>query len=71
MATQYRHLASLIEKCRYEVNDVDKQIELLQQINLSLPRSIRIKLPSLITNDYVDKALDRIEERLLRRTVTV
>jgi hypothetical protein len=69
MVSQYHHLASLIKKCRYEEKDVDRQIELLQQINRALPESIRIKLPSLITNDYIDKALNVIEENLLQRAV--
>lgn len=63
-------ISSLIRKCRYENNnhnDVDGRIELLQQINSSLPKSIRIKMPSLITDDYVDKALDIIEERIIRK----
>jgi hypothetical protein len=62
--SQYRQLSSLIRDCRYEDNDVDRQIELLQEINLRLPKSIRVRLPSLITNDYVAKALDIIEERV-------
>ena len=63
---QYHHqmLLSLIQKCRYE-NNVDRQINLLRQINSELSESIRIRLPSLITDDYVGRALDIIEERIL------
>ena len=43
---------------------MDIQAELLEQINGALPKSLRIQLPSLITNDYVAKALDIIEDRL-------
>lgn len=57
-------LLSLIQKCRYE-NNVDRQINLLRQINSELSESIRIRLPSLITDDYVGRALDIIEERIL------
>lgn len=37
---------------------------MLENINSRLPRSQKLKLPSLITNDYVHKALDMVEERL-------
>jgi hypothetical protein len=36
---------------------------MLQKLNNSLPRDIRLQLPSLITNAYIRKALDIIEER--------
>ena len=57
-------LASLIRQCRYEI-DVDKQFELLQKINSLLPKTIRLRTPSLITDDYIRTALDRIDEYLL------
>jgi len=38
---------------------------MLQRFNSSLPDNIRLDMPSLITNAYVRKALDMIEERLL------
>jgi hypothetical protein len=44
--------------------DVDKQFELLQKINSLLPKSIKLKMPSLITDDYIRTALDRIDEYL-------
>ena len=57
-------LSLLIQQCRYEI-DVDKQYELLQKINLLLPKTIRLSMPSLITDDYIRTALDRIDEYLL------
>jgi hypothetical protein len=63
----YDQISSLIHKCRYETTDVDRQTRLLQQINAVLPNSLRIKLPSLITNDYVSKALGIIEDRIIKR----
>jgi hypothetical protein len=36
---------------------------MLQKLNNSLPTDIRLQLPSLITNAYIRKALDIIEER--------
>ncbi len=51
--------------------DVDKQFELLQKINVLLPKSIKLRMPSLITDDYIRKALDRIEEYLLDKKLTL
>ena len=46
-----------------EEHNTDKRIKMLQRLNSSLPREIRLQLPSLITNAYIRKALDIIEER--------
>jgi hypothetical protein len=68
--TSVSYLLSLISKCRYEDNDdVDRQIELLNQINSTLPKTLQINLPSLITNDYIGKALDIIEERIRKMSM--
>ena len=56
-------VSSLIQQCRYEI-DVDKQYELLQKINALLPKKIRLRMPSLITDDYIRTALDIIDEYL-------
>jgi hypothetical protein len=58
-------LFSLIQQCRYDEIDVDKQFELLQKINSLLPKTIRLRTPSLITDDYIRTALDRVDEYLL------
>jgi hypothetical protein len=65
-----RLLSSLIQQCRYEI-DVDKQFELLQKINSSLPKTIRLRMPSLITDDYIRTALDTIDEYLLDKKRTL
>ena len=57
-------ITSLIAKCRYQ-SDVDKQIQILHTINSALPKSLRLQMPSLLTNDYVSGALDIIEDRIL------
>ncbi|MGI0037004.1 MAG: hypothetical protein ACRD99_01440 [Nitrososphaera sp.] len=46
-----------------EEHNTDKRIKMLQRLNSSLPRNIRLQLPSLITNAYIRKALDIIEEK--------
>jgi hypothetical protein len=43
----------------------EKRLKMLEELNESLPESIKIQMPSLITNAYVRTALDRIEERIL------
>jgi hypothetical protein len=57
-------ITSLIASCRYQ-NDVDKQIRMLHAINSALPKALRLQMPSMLTNDYVSRALDIIEDRIL------
>jgi hypothetical protein len=70
MANHRNLLSSLIQQCRYEI-DVDKQFELLQKINALLPKSIKLTMPSLITDDYIRRALDIIDEYLLDKKRTL
>ena len=39
-------------------------MEILQRINRMLPAENMIKLPAFITNDYIDRTLGLLEERL-------
>ena len=71
MANPPRLLSSLIQQCRYEIDDVDKQFELLQKINSLLPKTIRLRMPSLITDDYIRTALDIIDEYLFDKKRTL
>lgn len=57
-------ITDLLEKCKSEPN-IDRRIELLYTINSMLPESKQLKIPSLITNDYVYQAIYKIEEILL------
>lgn len=59
-----RSILKMIEECKNELN-IDKEIEILYNINSMLPTSEQLKIPSLITNDYVSHALYTIEEKLL------
>lgn len=63
-------LSTLIQQCRYEM-DVDKQFALLQKINSLLPTTSRLSMPSLITDDYIRTALDKIDEYLLDKKRTL
>jgi hypothetical protein len=60
----YRNVAALIEECKSE-SEIDRKIEILYSINSVLPKSLQLKIPSLITNGYINQALYRIEEKLL------
>jgi len=59
-----RVILKMINECRDEM-DVDCRAEILHRINSLLPKSRQIKIPSLITNDYISMALYKIEESLL------
>jgi hypothetical protein len=58
-----QEIMSRISSIRGERN-VEKRLRMLQILNESLPKSIRLEMPSLITNAYVRKALDIIEDRI-------
>ncbi|MDQ3851386.1 MAG: hypothetical protein M3299_00965 [Thermoproteota archaeon] len=60
----FNQITSLIASCRYQ-DDVDKQIRILHAINSALPKPLRLQMSSLLTNDYVSRALDIIEDRIL------
>lgn len=64
-AINHDKLVYLVEMCRYE-NDLDTQVSILRDINNRLPKKMRIAIPSLVTDDYVLRSLDIIEERLSR-----
>jgi hypothetical protein len=50
----------------YDEPDIDKKVKILYKINSLLPISCRISIPSLITDDYVNTALYRIEKCIHR-----
>jgi hypothetical protein len=56
-------IAKLVEDC-YEEEDIDKKVQILYKINSLLPKPCCINIPSLITDDYIDAALYRIEENI-------
>ena len=56
----------LVHSC-LETSDIDNRVEILQRINQLLPLESMIRLPAFITNDYIDRTLDMLEERLNTR----
>jgi hypothetical protein len=49
-----------IQKCSQEQN-IDRKIQILRFINSVLPNEIQLRIPSLITDDYVESALYDLE----------
>lgn len=58
-------ITKLMDDC-YDEPDIDKKVKILYKINSLLPISCRISIPSLITDDYVNTALYRIEKCIHR-----
>jgi len=52
-----------------EEHNTDARIKMLHKLNSMLPEQRRIEMPSLITNAYVRRALDVIQESALENTV--
>jgi hypothetical protein len=52
---------SKIHDCRTEP-DIDKQVSILKDLNLSLPFSKRLLLQSVYTDDYIERMLVTIED---------
>ncbi len=53
----------LVHSC-LENSEIDKKVEILERINRLLPVESMIKLPAFVTNDYIDRTLYLLEERL-------
>ncbi len=61
-------LISLIKRCR-ETEDMNIRIGILQSINRLLPTGYEIKIPSFFTNDYIDKVLYALEDKITKSYV--
>jgi hypothetical protein len=56
----FSNILKLIEICNREHN-LDKKIQLLASINSVLPEEIQLRIPPLVTDDYVEVALYNLE----------
>ena len=54
-------ITTLIGECYNEI-DMNNKVQMLYEINSLLPKRCRINIPSLITDDYINAVLYRIEE---------
>jgi hypothetical protein len=66
MKAQLDTIPRYVSMIRNETN-IDMQVQLLEELNLLLPEECRLTMPSLITNDYVWRAVNIIEEKWLER----
>jgi hypothetical protein len=67
MQMQLESIPRYVSMIREETN-IDEQVRLLEELNTLLPEERRLLVPSLITNDYVSRAVDIIEEIWLERS---
>ena len=56
---------NLIKLC-LDTDEMNHKIDLVNSINDALPYGFKIKIPSLITNNYIDQKLYSLEEILPR-----
>jgi hypothetical protein len=56
-------ITKLIQDC-YNESDIDNKAQILFKINSLLPKTCRINIPSLITDDYIDTVLFQIEKSI-------
>lgn len=56
-------LSKLIEECSDE-SDIDRKIQLFYKLNSMLPISYQVKIPSLLTDDYINAVLYRIHQNI-------
>ena len=61
----FSDLFNSISSIRAEKN-VEERMRKLELLNRSLPDELRLEMPKFITNAYVRKALDIIEERMIQ-----
>lgn len=53
----------IVEKCNNEDN-IDMKIRIFFDLNDALPDRYKVKIPSLITNDYINFVLYKVESIL-------
>jgi hypothetical protein len=63
MMRDLRKTLSTLIKCCDNEPELDKKILLLYHINSILPVQYQLKIPSLVTDDYIEIALYQIEEK--------
>jgi hypothetical protein len=51
----------IMKRCM-EIEDIDKRVNMIQQLNKVLPSKYKFQIPSFITNDWIDKRLYALEE---------
>jgi hypothetical protein len=62
-AIHHRSIITKLIEDYYNESDIDNKVQILYKVNSLLPRMCRINIPSLITDDYIDTVLFKIEKR--------
>jgi hypothetical protein len=57
------YFIEIMRRCM-EVNEIERRIKLLQQLNRVLPPKYKIQIPSFVTNNWIDKRLYMLEEKI-------
>ena len=73
LANSLMHLRNTISKLTEQCNDeadINKKIHLLYRINSILPKPYQLKIPSLLTDDYINTAMYRIYLTIRGNSIT-
>jgi hypothetical protein len=67
-AQEVQHFDNILRSIQQysQEQNIDKKIQTLRFINSLLPNAIQLRIPSLITDDYVESALYNIEMGLIK-----
>lgn len=63
------YLSYLIKSC-LETEEIHKRIELIYAINNLVPLELQIKIPTLVTNNYINQQLYSLEEKLSQAPIS-
>jgi hypothetical protein len=47
-----------------EIDDIEKRVKLMQQLNKVLPAKYKFQIPSFITNDWINNRLYILDEKI-------
>jgi hypothetical protein len=47
-----------------EIDEKEKRVTLMQQLNKLLPAKYKFQIPSFVTNDWIDKRLYILDEKI-------
>lgn len=57
------HFIEIMKRCM-ENEELDKRIKLLQHLDMVLPSKYKFQIPSFVTNNWIDKRLYVLEQKI-------
>jgi hypothetical protein len=57
------YFVDIMKRC-LEIDDIEKRVKLMQQLNKVLPAKYKFQIPSFITNDWIDNRLYILDEKI-------